>query len=498
MQQPSQEDIIFLRILDYIGAISTVRRKNKQKSCFLKRHSKENVKDEDPVIASKYRIFWRAVREIADREIAMEYEEYPNDYLHNLPLCQLLECFPDESKQFDGRTWLPLHFAVVLPCTDLADIKTLLASQPQTTMLRMDDVYEYNPCHLAVMAQNPRLEVIQLLQEYSPMFGSSLAYDWNTPLHLAAMHSNSAAMVQELIRFHAPALEMRNVDGYTPLCMIQMNISLESPKMVQSLLEANPETARMVNPESDQLPLNDILRNCDCDGCHPPAEMIAALLAAYPDAVDIPDGHGYLSIHYAANQGNTEILKVIDEANKDNLSVLLPDGKSVADKSLAWQYLDNLRYIQSRVPELLTAPNHHSFNLLKRFIRDEYHFETGALRISEELTDPLSRAADILRFLLPLYSSSDIAAFGEDLLSGLSLDFNGTADDHDYVRRLILRAGAPSLRPDLLKNLNYIARRGALLAFFGRTLAGEPPTILYRIRHGAGSTDLMRTIIEFL
>ena len=41
-------------------------------------------------------------------------------------------------------------------------------------------------------------------------------------------------------------------------------------------------------------------------------------------------------------------------------------------------------------------------------------------------------------------------------------------------------------------------RRGALLAFFGHIVAGEPPTIVCRIRHGAGSRELVRTIMEFL
>eukprot|EP01035_Chromulina_nebulosa_P032447 gene32447-43348_t len=153
--QTSNEDFMFLHILDCIGAISTIRRE--QKNYLVKKPSQ--TVHEDPVIASKYCIFWQALQEIAMREAAFERESdiYMKDHCNfprseNLPFDQLMRCFPDESKQFDGRMWLPLHFAVVLPNTELVDISNIAASQP---LVKTDDVYKCNPCHLAVMVQNP-------------------------------------------------------------------------------------------------------------------------------------------------------------------------------------------------------------------------------------------------------------------------------------------------------------------------------------------------------
>ena len=81
------------------------------------------------------------------------------------------------------------------------------------------------------------------------------------------------------------------------------------------------------------------------------------------------------------------------------------------------------------------------------------------------------------------------------------------------LRRLLLIAGAPSLHPELRKEMNYKARKDALFAFFGDRAAaagknqssssfsssvGGGPDILYRIRSGPGSVELMIHIVSFL
>ena len=122
---------------------------------------------------------------------------------------------------------------------------------------------------------------------------------------------------------------------------------------------------------------------------------------------------------------------------------------------------------------------------------------------------------DILRFLLPFYSHTTIATFAEEgLFRKLSIPDNDDDEYSEYkdgeernglrIRRaplcLLLRAGAPLfLRPDddLFKKSIYITRRGALLAIFSPTVK-DPPTILIRIRHGAGGAEIIRTIIGVL
>lgn len=68
------------------------------------------------------------------------------------------------------------------------------------------------------------------------------------------------------------------------------------------------------------------------------------------------------------------------------------------------------------------------------------------------------------------------------------------------ARRILLLAGPRSLRPEMRQQLNYDARKYALLAFFGVRAEDRSGRvdIYYRIRHGVGAKELMREIVSFL
>ena len=94
-------------------------------------------------------------------------------------------------------------------------------------------------------------------------------------------------------------------------------------------------------------------------------------------------------------------LKVIDKENMDNLSVVLPGGKSVANRALRLRRVDNLRYIQSRMPELLmTAPYSRCDTLQEeRFFNHEDYWKPNQESVLDYLCDALSKVSDFLRFL---------------------------------------------------------------------------------------------------
>ena len=92
----------------------------------------------------------------------------------------MLECFPDDSKRSDGRLWLPLHLAVSVPSSRLEDIHTLFTANPAAIKAPADDMYKFNPCHLAAMMKNPRMEMIQRLQIYDPGCVSLVDSELNT------------------------------------------------------------------------------------------------------------------------------------------------------------------------------------------------------------------------------------------------------------------------------------------------------------------------------
>ena len=66
-----------------------------------------------------------------------------------------------------------------------------------------------------------------------------------------------------------------------------------------------------------------------------------------------------------------------------------------------------------------------------------------------------------------------------------------------YARRLLLLAGASLLYPGVLQEMNYNARREALLLFHSSSSA-VGSSIFSRIHNGAGGPELMRTIVGFL
>ena len=210
--------------------------------------------------------------------------------------------------------------------------------------------------------------------------------------------------------------------------------------------------------------------------------------AAFKEAVNIPDDDGWLPIHIAAQVAPVDILKMIAEENMSNLSVIVPSDGSAAHMAVFGRRVDNLRYIHAMLPELLLSVYNSNETPLHDLIdQNDVDKSLGYL------TCPLSAASDVLRFLLrhcpSLASTKDSG--GNTLYDRLPADNPGLV----YARRLLLLAGASSLYPGVLQEMNYAARRAALLLFYS---SATEPSIFSRIRHAAGGPVLMRTIVTFL
>ena len=551
------EDSMFMHILDCIGAMSCIRAGQKEESSSSTDKSEEGEASA-ALLSCKHRVFWQAVREIADREAALEdISDNEEEKVYSTALDFMMDCFPDDSKRSDGRLWLPLHLAVSVPSSRLEDIHTLFTANPAAIKAPADETNQLNPCHLAAMMKNPRMEIIQRLQIYDPDFGSSLDSDSNTPLHLALIYSDSdvlvrelaqlrpaalemknkeqdtplhlaamcsdcAAMVRELAQLHPAALGMKNKEEDTPLhlaarfsssgevvrelvalspaALVTMNGRGETPLAatilssfdhspafdvkLQVLLEAAPQAARIACSNSnDCLPLHLILfqRN-------PPAtmELVAMVLTAYREAVNIPNSDGSLPIHIAARFASIDVIKMIAEENLSNLTVMLPSGLSLAHVAVIFYISDTFRNLRN---QRASAPS-------KKFyiIYDNGDSNKSVRNLSPPL--PVSAASDLLlRFLLRhcpgLAAAQDINGLTSyDRLPAEHAEFA-------YARRLLLLAGASSLYPGVLQEMNYGARREALLLFHSSSSA-MGRTIFSRIRNGAGGPELMRTIVCFL
>ena len=126
-----------------------------------------------------------------------------------------------------------MHFAVTLPDVHLMDIQTLLEYNPESIKQGCKTRDNFNPCHLAVMAQNPNMALITRLKLFDPGFGGRVTNEGRTPLHLAAQYSNSVAVIRELIRVYPAALEMRDRWGDTPLCRSLRNEKSAAPEILR-------------------------------------------------------------------------------------------------------------------------------------------------------------------------------------------------------------------------------------------------------------------------
>ena len=496
------EDQIFLHILDCLCAVS--RALVYDKYCQNDR-------------ICKRRVFWKTVAAIANFEIQAAELKVENKHDTIIPMGKLLQYFSDNSIRSEERSWLPLHFSAALPNDDLSEFQILYNSQPELLKQEVGGEEEkLNPFHLIAMMQDPPLEIIQKLKEFRDHIESSVTTSNVSPLHIAARYSNSIEMIRELIQIHPPAVTTTDVNGLLPLHYSRDNKSPAALRIVQILLETAPETARMVN-NSGQLPLHYFLESKPRGG-----KMIATLLEAHRDAVNVRDDDGQLPIHFEHAYSSLEVFKTIAEANINHLSSSA-GYYSTIHAAVRQKKIDIVRYIHSFQPQELFKLdcNHHNplhiafISCDSNFIKALYALQPEAVKVaynrathenllhllahesnSLQLHDPLSDGSESLRFLLRVfpegvtarttYGSTPFDLFGCRRFNSYSFE---------YARRLMLQVAPTFFKSAERKQLNYTARRNALFAFFA--VASEP-NVFTRIRNGAGGEMLIRKITCYL
>eukprot|EP01036_Dinobryon_divergens_P035681 gene35681-46281_t len=300
------------------------------------------------LLASKHRVFWQAVREIADREAALE---------------------------------------------DIATTAEKLA-QLYPAALAMTNSNGDTPLHRAARYSDS-VAIVRELAQLHPAALDTMNVDGNTPLHLAVEYSGSVEILQALVSLSPAALVTLNGAGKTPLAVITSYYDYVSGDYgkLQVLVEAAPQAAGIARlSDGNRLPLHQILYESRSSAT---AEMVAMLLAAYKEAVNVPDDEGMLPIHIAVQCAPLGILKLVAEANISNISMIAPSYGSVAHIAVFEINLEHLRYIHAMMPDLLYSLDDWNKTPLHRLIH--VGDEEESLR---HLSSPLSAASDVLRFLL--------------------------------------------------------------------------------------------------
>jgi ankyrin repeat protein len=323
------EDGLRSHVLNCVGALVYFQKKfEKLKDC------------NDNVGYAKRRVFWQSLFQFAS------FAE--NELVVNEALDTVFESFPRDSK--DGKSWLPLHFAVSLEQSNPADISSILLSN--TNSIKMgSDCRLINPCHLLAMSKSQNLKVLHQFQMYNYRMGSSITANGCTPLHIAACDSNNISFVEELIRIHPPALRMLNTSGETPFEMVFANTNCMAPKILKKFLQIDPGLLRIRNEVlNNELPIH----RCVEQGDNPNAlEFLSILLEANHDLANAPNSEGLLPIHFAARYSTVEVMKVLYDYSEASFSELVPFYGSVAHQAVNGHKLDILKYIHGINPELL-------------------------------------------------------------------------------------------------------------------------------------------------
>ena len=94
---PIAEDVMFVHILDCMGALSCIRKDRKKNNSSKNSSSNNNEEGQTALLSCKHRVFWQAVREIANQEAVLE-DTPATEEENKSSLDLLLESFPDETK----------------------------------------------------------------------------------------------------------------------------------------------------------------------------------------------------------------------------------------------------------------------------------------------------------------------------------------------------------------------------------------------------------------
>jgi len=329
-----------LHVMDCVGALISLQKEFKK------------IREADDIGGAKRRVFWQSLMQVSS------FAE--NEFQHtNEALSTLLLSFPDEQKGVDGRSWLPLHFAVSLEKPNSDDISAIVSSNPESIKTGSDSRL-INPCHLFTMSSsaNPNLMVLQKLSIHDTYMGQSITSDGNTPLHLAACHSKSVAFIKELVQIHPPALHMSNNAGKTPFCLVFENTASMAPNILREFLQADPELIQVRNEEENEEYHERPIHSCIQNGENPNVlEFLSILLETNHDLANVPTSGGLLPIHLAASHSSVEVMQMLYEYSPSSINVIIPGWGSVAHIAAGSQKLDTLNYIHTINPELILFNN---------------------------------------------------------------------------------------------------------------------------------------------
>ena len=343
-------------ILDCVAALGIVQQElvGREQALVLREGEQPLTKETQAVLLSN-KVF-KASLSITATAMLHDSIEVPKV---NNAVVRLLRAFPDDLKQTDGRSWLPLHWAVVAGNMGLteADVKLVYASDPmawQRHHLHGVREFGYTPAHLLCMQEMTQRNM-SMIRHFSILNqqafimsadylrrGNPLLYGYSA-LHVAChLGHPTEELLMHLLQLDSSQTRKKcSENGHTPLgylcktsscsdrlitCLLEVDSSTElvgngiveclktsnhKPilRRVKMLLKANPGAAKYRNSKGMNL-----LHLPAFQGKMPPqlrVDIMQRILAIHKDAVREVDSNGWLPVHTASRNSPVEVMEFL-------------------------------------------------------------------------------------------------------------------------------------------------------------------------------------------
>jgi hypothetical protein len=567
-----EEDKMRCHILNCLAALSVIQilRKRQQKALDI-----DNEKDD----LLKRKVFWAACSMMMD-------PDFEND---EVVTSTILSAYPDEGKMSDGRNWLPIHFAIVLfnqnKITE-EDVYMLYTTDPSAMyrssvieLLDEDEVWEdrigCTPAHLLCMQKEPNMSMVKYFCLRDPKAFLLCDQSMRCTLHLAAEYSESVELLQTMLQidhsmtksgfydtrplgflcrrlgfptFHRMIVCLLEVDSSVEVIyngIIECITSYDEREYKDHFINPGSPAERivillriLVNSNLDVMKMNNwSIFHLACSDLR--GELGVAVLSLFiaKDSTGVKAfRNGYLPIHTAAIYSSLDVLKLLQKAYPESLSMLTNDGNNFLDLAFS-TYLsgctyfsgikdmrDKVQYLCDQCPVFIHQKNNngltplHSYLLKARFdvnsvihlcaadetvVRDKCtfsnidneHFEQLPLHFLiayKAFNSEISGEADCFRLFLSLYPASAGIKDGH-LISPYDLAVSG--DLSTYFLRMLLAAD-PTIDPERRHNLNFAARRDGMFLAFRALSSNAKATIWSKIRYE--DKNLLKNVIAYL
>ena len=327
-------------------------------------------------------------------------------------LSNFVKTFPDDSKQTDGRGWMPLHWAMLALGTSEGevhglseeDVKLIYAIDPPALQRFHGCVinYEhdqYTPLHLLCM-QPVRPITMSLLRYFSMSNVQALInnrYDDFTLLHAACeLGQPTEEILQHLLQLDGSKVAKTCRSGLTPLqylcgnnccdesllnCLLQFDSSAavvgggiqscfnstdysHTLAKVDFLLKVNPEAAQHRFDASQQNLLHSVISAYPCRIMQSKlcSDIMKMILTLHPDAVKEANFAGELPVHLAAKYSSIGVMDFLLSVYPESATIVTVDSSSnLLHQAVSPHSSDSeakVRYLCSRYPEFIHQRNY--------------------------------------------------------------------------------------------------------------------------------------------